>query len=965
MAEWIKVRGAREHNLKNIDVDLPRNQLVVITGLSGSGKSTLAFDTIFAEGQRRYVESLSVYARQFLGQLEKPDVDSIDGLSPAIAIDQKGTSRNPRSTVGTMTEVYDFLRLLFARVGQPHCPLCDSPLQRYTPQQMIDAVLALPEGSRVLLLAPVARERKGDLGSLLDEIRKGGFVRVRINGEVREIDEPLKLEKYRLHTVEVVVDRLVIRAPTAEAINARRQGENPDLRIRLADSVETGLKVGNGELIAQLVDGPELIFSERYRCPNHGLINLGSLEPRDFSFNNPQGACPTCTGLGEVLEFDPALIIPERGQSLAGGAIVPWASASAAERRRHNTALQALAEHYGVRLETPLRDLPPEMVSALLYGTNGDPLSSGQEARSFEGVIPELRRRLQAARDDEQRAAIEQFMAPQQCPDCHGARLRPEVRAVRVGSSTIAQVAAMTVDGALAWVGEDRGTGGQSVSTAVLASASPLAPLSSREALIAAPIFSEIERRLRFLASVGLGYLTLDRSAVTLSGGEAQRIRLASQVGAGLSGVLYVLDEPSIGLHPRDHERLLETLLTLRNLGNSVLVVEHDADTIRAADWVVDIGPGAGEAGGHLIASGPLETILATPESLTGQFLSGARSIPVPKRRRSPNGRFLDLRGAREHNLKHVDVRIPLGVLVAVTGVSGSGKSSLVLDTLYNRLAQQLHGARERPGAHDSLYGIEHLDKVIAIDQAPIGRTPRSNPATYSKVFDPIRNLFAATNEAKARGYDASRFSFNVKGGRCEHCGGEGLIQVEMQFLPDLFVPCEVCGGARYNRETLDIRYRGKTIAEVLDMTVAEAASFFERVPAVYERLQTLHDVGLGYVRLGQPATTLSGGEAQRIKLASELARRATGRTLYVLDEPTTGLHFADIERLLVVLQRLVDAGNTVLVIEHNLDVIKSADWIIDVGPEGGAGGGTIVATGTPEQVAQVATSHTGRYIHG
>jgi excinuclease ABC subunit A len=951
MAEWIKVRGAREHNLKNIDVDLPRNQLVVITGLSGSGKSTLAFDTIFAEGQRRYVESLSVYARQFLGQLEKPDVDSIDGLSPAIAIDQKGASRNPRSTVGTMTEVYDFLRLLYARVGEPHCPFCDAPLRRYTPQQMIDAILALPEGSRVLILAPVARERKGDLATLLDEIRKGGFVRVRINGEVREIDEPLKLEKYRLHTVEVVVDRLVIRAPGGD-------GAGPDLRVRLADSVETGLKIGSGELIAQVVDGPEVIFSERYRCPNHGLINLGSLEPRDFSFNNPQGACPTCTGLGEVLEFDPGLIIPERGQSLAGGAVAPWAGASAAERRRHGAALQALAKHYGVRLETPLRDLPPEMVSALLYGTNGDPLTEGG-AEGFEGVIPELRRRLQAARDDEQRAVIEQYMAPQTCPDCHGTRLRPEVRAVRVGATTIALAAAMTVDGALAWVGEQ----GADDKVAEGEGRRSQAGASVNARLIAVPILAEIERRLRFLSSVGLGYLTLDRSATTLSGGEAQRIRLASQVGAGLSGVLYVLDEPSIGLHPRDHGRLLETLINLRDLGNSVLVVEHDADTIRAADWVVDIGPGAGEAGGRLIASGPLADIVANPESITGQFLSGARKIPVPKRRRSPNGRFLELRGARAHNLKKVDVRIPLGVLVAVTGVSGSGKSSLVLDTLYARLAQQLHGARERPGPHDSLQGIEHLDKVIAIDQAPIGRTPRSNPATYSKVFDPIRNLFAATNEAKARGYDASRFSFNVKGGRCEHCGGEGLIQVEMQFLPDLFVPCEVCGGARYNRETLDIRYRGKTIAEVLDMTVAEATAFFERVPAVYEKLQTLQDVGLGYVRLGQPATTLSGGEAQRIKLASELARRATGRTLYVLDEPTTGLHFADIERLLAVLQRLVDAGNTVLVIEHNLDVIRAADWVIDVGPEGGTGGGTIVAVGTPEQIATVAASHTGRYL--
>ena len=878
MGEWIKVRGAREHNLKNIDVDLPRDKLVVITGLSGSGKSTLAFDTIFAEGQRRYVESLSVYARQFLGQLSKPDVDRIDGLSPAIAIDQKGASRNPRSTVGTITEIYDFLRLLFARVGQPHCPTCGEPLRRETPQQVVDALLAQAEGSRLLLLAPVARERTGELDSLLDEIRRGGFVRVRIDGELRELDAPIALDPDRPHTVEVVVDRVIIRP-------ADPASPQSDLRIRLADSVETGLKVGGGLLTVQVVGGAELIFSERYRCPNHGLINLGSLEPRDFSFNSPHGACPTCDGLGLVRDSEP-----------------------------------------------------------------------------IEQAVADAERAAEASPDTEE-PQIASYLAPRTCPACQGARLRPEVRAVQVAGTRIAEVAGMPVSEALGWTerledGERRTMDGD-----VQTPSTVHRLLSPREQLIASPILEEITRRLRFLHEVGLGYLTIDRAATTLSGGEAQRIRLASQVGGGLSGVLYVLDEPSIGLHARDHDRLLNTLRRLRDLGNSVLVVEHDEATIRAADWVVDIGPGAGEAGGRLIASGPLATILATPDSLTGQFLSGARSIGIPKRRRPTAGRSLELRGAHEHNLQSVDVQIPLGLFVAVSGVSGSGKSSLVLDTLHAQLAQQLHGARARPGAHDALYGIEQLDKVVAIDQAPIGRTARSNPATYAKVFDPIRNLFAATNEAKARGYDASRFSFNVKGGRCEHCGGEGLIEVEMQFLPDLYVPCEVCNGARYNRETLDIRYRGTHIAEVLDMTVAQATAFFERIPAIYERLQTLLDVGLGYVRLGQPANTLSGGEAQRIKLASELARRATGRTLYILDEPTSGLHFADIERLLAVLQRLVDGGNTVLVIEHNLEVIKSADWVIDVGPEGGTGGGQIVAVGTPEQVAAVEASHTGRYL--
>ncbi|HMQ31237.1 MAG TPA: excinuclease ABC subunit UvrA [Chloroflexaceae bacterium] len=995
--DWIVVRGAREHNLKEIDVRLPRNRLVVITGLSGSGKSTLAFDTIFAEGQRRYVESLSTYARQFLGQLEKPDVDSIDGLSPAIAIDQKSGSRNPRSTVGTVTEIYDFLRLLYARVGRPHCAECGRPLARQTPQQMVDAILALPDGSRILVLAPVVRDRKGEHQAALDDARRRGFVRVRVDGEVRELDEPIKLEKYRNHTIEVVVDRLVIRhqqvepgpktkdqrpSATDHGGTAEHQpsslgpgpsslGDHPD-RVRLTDSVETALKLAGGLLGVHVVGGATLAFSEQYACPVHGPVSLGSLEPRDFSFNSPHGACPTCGGLGTVLEVDPALVIPDREKSLREGAVAPWSEGERASRRYYEDMLGSLADHMGFSLDTPVRALPPEAVGAVLYGTNGDVLTlryhvGGKQREvqgAFEGVIPSLRKRHAEAKDEADREAVAAYMTPRTCPACGGARLRPEVLAVTVAGRIIADVARLTVAQAIPWAAvllEEAGRTGVARKASGADDGQPAeAGLTQRERMIAQPILKEVKSRLSFLGDVGLGYLELDRAATTLSGGESQRIRLATQVGAGLSGVLYVLDEPSIGLHPRDHGRLLATLLRLRDLGNSVLVVEHDEETIRAADWVVDIGPGAGAEGGRLLASGPLEEVLAEPSSLTGQYLSGRRSIAVPAARRRGSGRSLELRGAREHNLQGIDVRLPLGTLICVTGVSGSGKSSLVIDTLYPRLAQLLHGARVRAGAHDALYGVEHLDKIIAIDQSAIGRTPRSNPATYTKVFDPIRNLFAATTEAKARGYDASRFSFNVKGGRCEACGGEGLIQVEMQFLADLFVPCEVCGGARYNRETLDIRFRDKNIAEVLDMTVAEAERFFERVPAIHEKLQTLLDVGLGYIKLGQPATTLSGGEAQRIKLAGELARRSTGRTLYILDEPTTGLHFADIERLLSVLQRLVEAGNTVLVIEHNLDVIKSADWLIDIGPEGGSGGGRLVAMGTPEQIAAAAGSHTG-----
>jgi excinuclease ABC subunit A len=1001
----IVVRGARQHNLKNIDVSIPRDRLVVITGLSGSGKSTLAFDTIFAEGQRRYVESLSAYARQFLGQLDKPDVDSIDGLSPAIAIDQKGVSRNPRSTVGTITEIYDYLRLLFARVGHPHCPECNRPLVRQSAQQMVDAILNLPDGSRLLLLGPIARERKGEHQKLLDEARKAGFVRVRVDGDVYDLDDEIKLDKYRPHTIEVVVDRLVIRHPAAAQPPAPdgwgqpgatphrpSLNDHPD-RIRVADSVETGLKVGQGVLIVQVVGGDELIFSQQYACPVHGPVNLASLEPRDFSFNSPSGACPTCDGLGQVRELDPDLIIPDPGRSIAAGALVPWSGAGRAQQRYYDEVLASVAAHLGFSLQTPLRELRSEDIGTILYGSNGDvmPLHyhlRGQEHNilaAFEGVIPSLRRRLAETNDEADRTQIEQFMTPRTCPSCGGARLRPEILAVTVADKTIAQISALPIEESLAWavgVLETRQAESQEPRTknleptldqtsheqatepsSIVHRPSSTSPLAPREFTIATPILKEIRARLSFLAEVGLAYLTLDRSAMTLSGGEAQRIRLATQIGSGLSGVLYILDEPSIGLHSRDHARLLRTIERLRDIGNTVLIVEHDEDTIRAADWIVDIGPGAGQNGGELIASGPIETVIAEPRSITGQFLSGKRKIPVPRRRRSGNGRRLTIRGAREHNLKNVEVAVPLGMLVLVTGVSGSGKSTLINDTLYARLSQSLHGSHERPGAHDAIYGLEHIDKVIAIDQAPIGRTPRSNPITYTKAFDPIRQLFAQVPESRARGYDASRFSFNVQGGRCEHCHGEGLMQIEMQFLPDLFVTCEVCNGARYNRETLDIRYRGKNIAEVLEMTVDEALHFFERVPAVREKIQSLIDVGLGYVQLGQPATTLSGGEAQRIKLATELSRRATGKTIYILDEPTTGLHFADVERLLQVLQRLVDTGNTVVVIEHNLDIIKSADWIIDMGPEGGHAGGYVIATGTPEQIAKVEASYTGEFL--
>jgi excinuclease ABC subunit A len=940
----IIVRGAREHNLKNIDVEIPRDRLVVITGISGSGKSSLAFDTIYAEGQRRYVESLSAYARQFLGQMEKPDVDYIDGLSPAISIDQKGVSHNPRSTVGTVTEIYDYLRLLFARIGVPHCPRCGRVISQQTVQQIVDALLALPDGSRLLILAPVVRDRKGEHLQLLEDLRRAGYARVRVDGQVRDLSEEIALEKNKKHTIEVVVDRLVIRhgSPNGQA----------DDHARIADSVETALKLGQGIVRVAIVGGEELLFSEHFACVECG-VSLGEIEPRTFSFNSPHGACPACSGLGTAQEFDPDLVVPNPELSLAEGAIHPW-SRPASLQTYYLQILEALGRRHGFDLHTPWRELAEEHRHLILYGRPNERLRLALRDRSgsrreyevtYEGVIPYLERRYRECESDYQRLELERYMADRPCPACQGARLKPESLAVKVGGKSIVEVTRMAVGEALAWFEdlEQR--------------------LGERERTIARQILKEIKARLGFLRDVGLDYLTLDRQSSTLSGGESQRIRLATQVGSSLMGVLYILDEPSIGLHQRDNRRLINTLLRLRDLGNTVLVVEHDEETIRSADYIIDIGPGAGQHGGRVVAAGTLADIMACPESITGQFLRGERQIPVPPRRRPGNGQALIIKGARANNLKNIDVRIPLGCFVAVTGVSGSGKSTLVNDILYRKLAQVFYKARERPGDHDAILGIEHLDKVVAIDQSPIGRTPRSNPATYTGAFTPIRELFASVPEARLRGYAPGRFSFNVKGGRCEACQGDGIIQIEMQFLPDVFVPCEVCKGQRYNRETLEIRYKGKTIADVLEMTVDEALAFFENIPAIRVKLQTLADVGLGYIKLGQPATTLSGGEAQRVKLATELSRKATGRTLYILDEPTTGLHFADVERLLQVLNRLVEAGNTVVVIEHNLDVIKVADWIIDLGPEGGDAGGWIVAEGTPEQVAENPASYTGQFL--
>ncbi|MDR7457491.1 MAG: excinuclease ABC subunit UvrA [Armatimonadota bacterium] len=932
----IVVRGAREHNLKGITVEIPRDRLVVLTGISGSGKSSLAFDTIYAEGQRKYVESLSAYARQFLGLMEKPDVDGIDGLSPAVSIDQKGAPRNPRSTVGTVTEVYDYLRLLYARIGVPHCPRCGRPISRQSREQIVDRVLGLDAGTRVQVLGPIVRGRKGEYRQLFEDLRRQGFARVRADGSVYDLSDEIPLDKNRKHTVEVVVDRLVV---------------HPDVRARLADSVETALKLGQGlcyvDVVADGARGGELlVFSQQFACPDHGTV-LPEIEPRIFSFNSPYGACPTCTGLGFKQEIDADLVL-DRDKSLLDGAVVPWAASTS---DYYQELLQSLAAHHGVDMKTPVRRLPKAFVETLLHGSE-EPVRVRYHNKwgvlrsyetPFEGVVPQLERRYKETDSDYVREEIEQYMTSLPCPDCRGARLKPESLSVKVGGLNIAELTARTVRQSLEFF-------------------TTLA-LSERDAMIAQQILKEIRARLGFLVNVGLDYLSLDRTATTLSGGEAQRIRLATQVGSGLMGVLYVLDEPSIGLHQRDNRRLIATLMGLRDLGNTILVVEHDEEMIRSADWVVDIGPGAGADGGHVVVSGPPAAVARHPRSVTGQFLSGRRRIAIPERRREGTGEALVVRGARQHNLKGIDVRIPLGRFVAVTGVSGSGKSTLVDEILYRALVSRLHGTRVRPGAHDGIDGVEHVDKVINIDQSPIGRTPRSNPATYTKTFDLVRDLFAQTAEARVRGFGPGRFSFNVRGGRCEACEGDGIVRIEMHFLPDVYVPCEVCKGKRYNRETLEVTYRGKNISEVLELTVSEALGFFEAIPRIRRKLQTLDDVGLGYIKLGQPATTLSGGEAQRVKLATELSRRDTGRTVYILDEPTVGLHFADVERLLGVLHRFVDAGNTVIVIEHNLDVIKTADWIIDMGPEGGEGGGRVIAEGTPEQVARVAHSYTGQFL--
>ena len=936
MLDHIYVKGARENNLKNIDVTIPRDKLVVLTGVSGSGKSSLAFETIYAEGQRRYVESLSSYARMFLGQMEKPDVDYIDGLSPAISIDQKTTSKNPRSTVGTVTEIYDYLRLLWARVGTPHCPKCGKEIQQQTIDQIIDQLMALPEATRIQVLAPVIRGKKGEHAKLFEDARKSGYVRVRVDGSLYDLTEEIKLDKNKKHSIEIVVDRLVIK---------------PDVVRRLTDSVETAAAQSGGLVVVNLVgEDRDILFSQNYACEDCG-ISIEELTPRMFSFNNPYGACPTCTGLGSQLKVDPDLIIPNKDLSILEGAITAsgWNNIKGDSISR--MYFEALAKKYGFKLTTPVKDLSPEVLDVILYGTKGEKLKltydrgSGQGTlyQVFEGICNNLERRYRETQSDSVRRELEECMSESPCPDCGGRRLRKESLAVTVGGLNIDEFCRKSVTDALDFI--DHLT------------------LTHQQMLIADRILKEIKNRLGFLQSVGLQYLTLSRAAATLSGGESQRIRLATQIGSSLMGVLYILDEPSIGLHQRDNDMLLATMKHLRDLGNTLLVVEHDEDTMRAADYIVDIGPGAGVHGGHLVACGTAEDIMNTPGSITGDYLSGRKKIPVPAERRKGSGKTLTIRGAAENNLRHVDVDIPLGTFTCVTGVSGSGKSSLVNEILYKRLAADLNRAKTRPGKHDGVEGEEYLDKIINIDQSPIGRSPRSNPATYTGLFNDIRDLFASTPDAKSRGYGPGRFSFNVRGGRCEACQGDGLIKIEMHFLPDIYVPCEVCKGKRYNRETLEVRYKGKNIYEVLEMTVEEAMPFFENLPRIYNKLQTLYEVGLSYIKLGQPSTTLSGGEAQRVKLATELSKRSTGQTIYVLDEPTTGLHTADVHKLIEVLQKLVDAGNTVVVIEHNLDVIKTADYLIDLGPEGGDGGGNIVATGTPEEVAACAASYTGQYL--
>ena len=931
-SESIVISGAREHNLKGVHLELPRDALIVVTGLSGSGKSSLAFDTIYAEGQRRYVESLSAYARQFLGLMEKPDVESIEGLSPAISIDQKTTSRNPRSTVGTVTEIYDYLRLLWARIGQPHCPKCGAPITGQTQEQITDRVMTLPEGTKFMVMAPVIRGRKGEYGKLLDGFRADGYLRVEVDGELRMLEDEIILDKKYKHDISVVVDRLVMK---------------PDLRRRLSESVEAAAGLADGLVRIQEVDGEDMLFSESFACLKCGT-SMPELEPRIFSFNSPHGACPDCTGLGFRRVIDPELVVPDPTLSLAEGALQPWRKGYSGYWRR---LVKSVAGTYDVDLDTPWQELTQDERDIFLFGTGSERHTVQTKARAgrrrsyqvrFEGIVNNLERRYTESDSEKVRERIEEYMAEQPCPSCDGARLRPESLAVTVGGMSIRDFTALSASDAQGWIDQ--------------------LEMTETEEAIARLIVKEVAERLSFLNNVGIGYLSLDRSAKSLSGGEAQRIRLATQIGSSLVGVMYVLDEPSIGLHQRDNEKLIATLERLRDLGNTVIVVEHDEGTMRAADHLVDLGPGAGEHGGFVVADGSPKAVEKVPGSLTGRYLAGEESIPVPEARREPTG-TLTVKGARQHNLKDVDVPFPLGVMTCVTGVSGSGKSTLVNETLYPALANRLHRSKLRPGPHDSIEGIDQIDKIINIDQSPIGRTPRSNPATYTGVFDHIRQLFAATQEARARGYKPGRFSFNVKGGRCEVCRGDGQIKIEMHFLPDVYVPCEQCHGHRYNRETLEVRFKGKSIADVLEMSVEEAVEFFESIPKVARRLKTLNDVGLGYIRLGQPATTLSGGEAQRIKLAAELSRVATGRTVYILDEPTTGLHFADVRRLLEVLGRLVDAGNSVIVIEHNLDVIKSADQVIDLGPEGGQGGGEVIATGTPEEIAAVEESHTGYFL--
>lgn len=929
------IKGARQHNLKNIDVVIPRGKLVVITGLSGSGKSSLAIDTLYAEGQRRYVESLSAYARQFLGQMDKPDVDFVEGLSPAICIDQRSGSKNPRSTVGTVTEIYDYLRLLYARIGHPHCYVCGRPISRMDVDQMVDQIQSLPPGTRLMVLAPLVRGRKGEHEKVFEDIRKAGYVRARVDGQVVEVDarNPVKLDKNKKHTIEAVVDRIVL-----------KEG----VRARLSEAVEAAIKLSGGLVVVSPEGGEDMVLSGNLACPDCG-VSIPELSPRMFSFNSPYGACPECDGLGFRMVVDEEKVIPDKNKSIVEGAVAPWAKSST---DYYNQLLMAVCEYFGIDVRRPVGELSQEELRVILYGSGEHRIPFNFVSRygrsssswvKFEGVVGTLQRQYAESTSDAMREEIEEYMSSLECPACHGARLKPESLAVKVGGLSISELTAMSVVKAREFLRN--------------------LELDPKERLIARQILDELDKRLGFLVDVGLDYLTLDRSAGTLAGGEAQRIHLATQIGSGLVGVLYVLDEPSVGLHQRDNRRLLETLKKLRDLGNTLVVVEHDEETIREADWIIDMGPGAGEHGGRVVAAGTVEDIMRCEESVTGSYLAGRRRIEVPRVRRKPGDKWLRVVGAREHNLKDLDVSIPLGLFVCVTGVSGSGKSTLVNDIIYRRLANELNGAKLRPGQHKAIYGIEHLKRVIDIDQSPIGRTPRSNPATYTGTFDLIRQVFAQTPEAKARGYQPGRFSFNLRGGRCEACRGDGIIKIEMHFLPDVYVPCEVCKGKRYNRETLEVRYKGKNIADVLDMTVEEALKFFENIPGIKRKLQTLYDVGLGYIRLGQPATQLSGGEAQRVKLATELSHRSNGGTLYILDEPTTGLHMEDVRRLLDVLQRLVDTGSTVLVIEHNLDVIKCADWVIDLGPEGGDNGGKLVACGTPEEVARVPDSHTGRFL--